>query len=201
MSELHAVLTKKNGKWMIENLDHNYRTFLNSIPIETNREKSVENGDVIFIMGLKIIIIGEYIFLNSPQKSVEYNAGSFMLSENDDDEKYETVEEEEYNAKQVEMYSEKDYFSRAPRIRNIIEHETIKIDPPPSAEKSEEFPVFLTLGTTISTGAMMIVSTYASLSGMLKNDTSTSQIVTTIIIALIMLVSTIVLPVLMNKYQ
>jgi len=200
VSELHAVITRKNNKWLIENLDVRFGTFLNNQPIENGSAKQIQNGDIIFIMGLKIIFVGEYLFINNPFNEVKFNQASFVLSEKEEVEENFSSNEEK-NLSEVEMYSERDYFYRAPRIRNIIEHEKIKIDPPPAAEKGEDVPVFLTLGTTISAGIMMIVSTYASLSGMLSNNGSSTQIITSIVIAIIMLISTMVLPIMMNRYQ
>ena len=49
---------------MIENLDPNFGTFVNNNPVN-KRLKMLFNGDVIFIMGLKIIIIGKSIYINN----------------------------------------------------------------------------------------------------------------------------------------
>ena len=67
VADIHARIFKLNGRWLIENYDRKIGTFINGDKIE-NGEKILSNGDVIYIAGLKIIIVGNSIFINNPFK-------------------------------------------------------------------------------------------------------------------------------------
>ena len=49
----HAVLIKRNNKYLIQSKDTNYGVYVND---HKEVKKVLENGDVIFIMGYKIIV-------------------------------------------------------------------------------------------------------------------------------------------------
>ena len=72
----HARIYKDSGRWVIENLDNRFGTFVNNMPI-FGETKILFNGDVIFIMGLKVIMMGNSIFINNPQNAVRYNSKYF----------------------------------------------------------------------------------------------------------------------------
>ena len=58
VSNTHSKMTYYNGKWMIENLDSKFGTFINDRPVLDNGTL-LKNGDIIFIMGLKIVVMGK----------------------------------------------------------------------------------------------------------------------------------------------
>ena len=58
INEKQAKIFYSNGKLMLENYDTNYGIFLNDMPV-SNRLKLLFNGDVIFIMGLRIVVVGD----------------------------------------------------------------------------------------------------------------------------------------------
>lgn len=82
-------------------------------------------------MGLKIIIMGKSIFINNPLEKVDYDRKMFSINEKE----YNLSNLKEEDESDLEIYSEKDYFAKAPRIRNIIEKEKVKIDAPPPNTK------------------------------------------------------------------
>lgn len=144
-----------NGKWNVENFDKKIGTFVNDVQIK-NKERPLQNGDSIYILGLKIIIVGNSIFINNPSNNVIYDAQRFKK----------VIQEQkvvidgniEDDDQDIELYTEKDYFSRAPRIKKTIETETIKIDPPPIPQDQEDMPAILMLGSSFSMGLMMLIS-------------------------------------------
>ena len=191
----HAKIYLYENNWMIENYDMNFGTFVNGKPVI--KPQLLSNGDVIFIMGLKIILMGNRLYINNPQENLYYSAGFFEVIENRPEKVIKSQEEE----KNIELYDDDDYFSRAPRITNIIEREKVKIDAPPQAQNKEEMPLILTLGTSMSMGAIMLVSLYNAIDGSMSGRTSTKQTVTAIIIALAMLISIILFPILTARYN
>ena len=161
VAKKQARIIFNNGRWMIENIDTRIGTFVNSTPV-SRTTRVLLNGDVVFIMGLKIIIMGKSIYINNPFDSVQYN-GKFTKIET---ERY--IQDLEVEDDDTEVYPEEKYYSRAPRIINKIECEKVKIDPPPTAQNNEKMPAFLVFGSTISMGLIMVLSMTSSLSGIMK---------------------------------
>ncbi len=195
VSDLHAKLCYYKGNFIIKNYDANFGTFVNSKPV-INGEQTLQNGDVVFIMGLKIIIMGKEIFTNLPENKVICNNQTFYLVE--DNRNIVRTNEKEEN---IELYSEDDYFSRVPRIKNLIEKEKVKIDAPPQIQDQQETPIILVLGSSLSMGVMMIISIINAVDGKLSGTASTKQTVFSIITAVVMLITMILFPVLSVKYD
>ena len=194
----HARIFFNNGRWIIENLDQTFGTFVNN-KVVSDTGMILFNGDVIHIMGLKIIIMGKSIFINNPQNNIICDNEVFQLIKRQTDIKID--EEIEEKNDDIELYSEDEYFSRAPRITNIIEREKVKIDAPPHIQDKEEMPLILVLGTSLSMGAMMIVSIITAIDGRISGTATTKQTVFALIIAFAMLISMIVFPMLSVKYD
>lgn len=138
VSDIHTKMLYYNGKWMIENFDSRFGTFINDRPVLKNGD-SLKNGDVVFIMGLKIVIMGKYIFINNPQNKIFYDNKVFSLVEHN------TEMRNTEDSKYVNVDYERNYFSRVPRLANRIQKETIKIDLPPQSQKQDEVPLILTI--------------------------------------------------------
>lgn len=193
----YALIFKSSDGWKIENPNSNFGIFVNSQPVN-KMTVSLHNSDVIFIMGLKIIIMGNSIFINNPQNNVSCNNQYFSLNRYRND--FIKLEEDDED-EEIELYSEKDYFSRAPRITNIIERERVKIDAPPTAQNKEEMPAILVLGSTISMGGMMIVSMMSTLGGRISGTASMGQTVLSALVSILLLVSMVLFPILTFKYE
>lgn len=195
VSKQQAKLYLYENNWVIENYDMNFGTFVNGKPVTI--PQMLENGDIIFIMGLKIVIAGNSFFINNPEENLYYNGNNFEITERKIGKVIRGNDEE----KNIELYDEEDYFSRAPRITNIIERERVKIDAPPQAQDKEEMPLILTLGSSMSMGAIMLVSVYNAIDGSINGTATTKQTFTALIIALAMLISMLLFPILTAKYN
>lgn len=196
VSRIHAKLTYARGRWIIENIDKKVGTFVNGIQVKRDI-RVLLNGDVIFIMGLKIIIMGNSLFINNPLNKVSYDKKVFSTKEIKQNNR--DLEDEEEN--DSDIYTEKDYYYRAPRIKNKIEREEVKIDPPPHSQKREEMPAILVIGSTLSMGAVMIVSMINSIEGLSKGTASSQQTIISLIVSFLTLVTMLLFPVLEIKWQ
>ena len=74
-----ARIFLSNGKLLIENYDDNFGTFVNNISVG-DKQKLLFNGDIIYIMGLKIILIGSNVFVNTPFNKVGFNKNIFYIN-------------------------------------------------------------------------------------------------------------------------
>ena len=72
----HAKLLLKNNNWYIEPIG---TTFVNNKLITTGVR--LLHGDIIFVMGLRIIVNGHYIYINNPNNRVVVNNGLTLTNE------------------------------------------------------------------------------------------------------------------------
>ena len=196
ISDIHARIFFYDGRWMIENMDSNFGTFVNYKPV-LNERTILFNGDIIYIMGLKIIIMGKSIFINNPKNSVICNSDIFEINKR----KLEIPVFEEEEDRNIELYSENDYFFRVPRITNIIEKEKVKIDSPPQVQDKEDMPIILAIGSSLSMGVIMMISIVTAIDGRMSGTATTKQTIFSVITALVMLISMILFPVLSVRYN
>ena len=196
VSNKHARISFYNGRWIIENLDRMFGTFVNDMPV-LDQTTVLDNGDVILIMGLKIVIIGNYLYINNPRYSMKYDETIFKENDIEMEINRDLIMDDE----NIKLYEEKDYYSRSPRIRNKIETENIKIDPPPNMQSKEEMPAVLALGSSISMGAMMMISTIQSIDGLASGNATKKETIFSIIIAITMLISMLLFPILQIRFE
>ena len=195
IAEKHARIYMNNERWIIENFDSNFGTFVNNKPVFSSGT-ILSNGDVIYIMGLKIIIIDKSIFINDKGNAITYDDTVFIPVK-----KKEHILEDNDKEEEIELYSEKDYFYRAPRITNKIECEKVKIDAPPQMQDKEEMPLILTIGTSLSMGTMMMVSVIRAIDSNVNGTSTVKQMLFSLIPALAMLICMVLFPILTVKYN
>ena len=128
IKDLHAKIVKFKGKWTIENYDSEYGIFVNDFPVYKNT-KNIFNGDVIFIMGLRIIIIKDSLYINNFDNNVLINNKQFELSQ----EKTLSFE----SLKNIQNDKEVDnkitnYYFKSPKMIPAIKAEKINITEPPA---------------------------------------------------------------------
>ncbi len=196
----HARIFRNNNKLIIQNLDKKFGTFVNGKPIQNNYTVLM-NGDVVFIMGLKFFVIANSLFINNPKGYMTFDQNIFRLVESNKQVEQIQDEETEDGNDDIELYSEDDYFFRAPRITNVIERENVKIDAPPHSENKEEMPAILTIGSSLTMGIIMVISMINSISGLTQGTASIQETVLSFLMSFAMLVSMLLFPILTTRYE
>lgn len=143
--------------------------------------------------------MGSSLFINNPNGNVKINNDEIELIKQEDIilDNYNSQEDEEI----IELYSEGDYYFRAPRIINKVEKDKIKIDPPPARQNKEEMPIALTLGSTLSMAGVMLVSMFSSISGLINKTSTLKGVIAQLLISFFMLISIALFPILTKKYE
>ena len=77
VSDEHAKLSYNNGIWQITDLNSKFGTYVNNERLIGT--KILNHGDVIFITGLKIVVLGNFIITNNPFDRVKYSSDVFSL--------------------------------------------------------------------------------------------------------------------------
>lgn len=145
----------------------------------TENQCKIKNGDIINIFGLEIIYLNHLIFINNPNNSLKIPNFDFGLQpyKNNDEEIDKSI-----IVQDKDLYDKKDYFSKSPRIRRIIETKNIKFSSPPSSGEEQELPFILTVGPMLTMGIMsfvMVVNVIVKIrSGETTLDRSWPQLVT-----------------------
>jgi DNA segregation ATPase FtsK/SpoIIIE, S-DNA-T family len=190
VSASHAKLTIFNGQWRIVDMDSTNGTFVNGVRVKISELKM---GDIIYIMGLKIIIGSCFLAFNNPDGMVSFRKNALkpfipQVAETPDE------EEDEFEAPAV------DYFYRSPRFKRDVEKAVFKIDSPPPNAIGEEMPMMLVIGPSMTMGmASMATAIFAINNAMATGDISRAM--PSIIMSGSMLLGTILWPVLSKKYD
>lgn len=195
VSKQHAKLTLANGVWSVMDLSSKYGTYVNNIAIT---HQSLEYGDIIFIMGLRIIVMQNTIIINNIGNYVSYDQSAFQRrmpivqkqTENDNPDE-----------EAIEFFKEDDYFYRAPRFKTMIEDVNITIDPPPGKEAEDDTPAILSVGPMLTMGMVSGTTAFQSLNNVLNGTVDLSQAYPSLIMSGGMLGSMLLWPVITKKYQ
>lgn len=188
VSTHHAKLSYDGAGWSIADTGSRNGTYVNGFRITA---QALKPGDFIYIMGLKIIIGSNYLAVNNPGEKLKIKSSSLAL--------YRPQKIEE-SAEEPEL-PEKQYFFRSPRFHREIEHEEIKIDPPPPLQKLDTVPLALMLGPSL-TMAMTSVSTgLLTVSNVISSGGNMTQALPSLIMSVSMLLGTVLWPILTKQYE
>lgn len=189
ISPNHMKLTYQKKAWILEDLNSQYGTFVGDHRISGLTR--LNHGDVIFAMGLKIIVLGDSILVNNPLNSVYCDERLLPpLIEIKNNEKLSSEEEEE----EVKLYDENEYFVRSPRFRETVEEEIFKIEAPPNTEEQEDTPWLLTIGPMITMGSTSFVMLIVSFISMKQGNRELISILPTLAISISMMAGTLIWP-------
>ncbi len=188
VSGKHAQLIFDGNNWSIRDLNSTNGTYVNGRRVTS---ENLVAGDMIYIMGLKIVVGHNYFAVNNPDGLLVLQSSNLA--------KYQAQTVTEIEALK-ELPSET-HFYRSPRFYKEIEHGVIKIDPPPQMEKVETVPMALMLGPSLTMGMTSVGTALLSVINIINNGGQISQALPSIIMAFSMLAGTILWPMLTKRYE
>ena len=195
VSRQQARLVYSNGIWVIQDLNSKYGTYVNNVAITT---KQLEYGDIVFIMGLKLIVMKDTITINrignylSVDNSYFETMGPIIQNQ---------VEFDNPDEETIEFFKEDDYFYRAPRFKTGIEDAVIAIDPPPAQQEENKTPAIFTVGPMLTMAMMSMSTGYQSLQGIIDGTVDIGTAAPTLIMSGAMLSTMLLWPTLQSRYQ
>ena len=193
VKDVHAKLLYDNVRYTLVNASESMGIYVNNKPVVSSIK--IMSGDVIFILGLKIIIIydkqGPYMIINNPNNSVLFDDTIFR-PRNLEQMPY-NVENEEDNI-DLTLYSENDYFHKKPRFMKLLEEVDMNIDAPPNKENDKDQNLLLTVGPMVTTGMTSMVTMYSALNNIFTNKATLQSSIPSLLIAGSMLLATILWP-------
>lgn len=183
VNETHARIFYRNGKYYLENYDTIFGTFLNDKFVEEENITVIENGDIITICGIKLMILDNKINIIGNIKDIRVTTNNLNV----DRMTYQQVENlklEEEIDDGVELYTESDYFYSSPRIMDKIKEEKVSIDEPPAKENKNGAMQYLALLSSVGISVITAVNLVAAVNnfGSASNkNTATIRIITTVL--------------------
>ena len=187
VSKNHAILSYQYGKWTVEDRNSLNGTYVNDYPVS---KVLLNPGDVIYIMGMKIIMGDDFFAINNPDGAISVNTEKVGVFERNDFIKSEDGYELE----------EPEYFYRSPRFRREVETAKIKVDSPPSNQIGEEMPMMLVLGPSITMGMASVTMAIFSINNAITSG-NVSSAVPSIAMSVSMMLGTMLWPILTKKYD
>lgn len=195
VSRQQTRLVYSDGVWVAQDMNSKYGTYVNNEAITT---KQLEYGDIIFIMGLKIIVMKDGFIINDlgPNLRIDNMVFQHIDSPVQTQEEFDNPDEEG-----IEFYKEDDYFYRAPRFKTGIEETVIGVDPPPAKEEEDKTPLIYTIGPMLTMAMMSMMMGYNSLMGVINGTADLSTALPSLIMAGAMMSTMLLWPTLQRKYQ
>ena len=147
VSRHHAVLIYEDHAWRISDNGSANGVYVNGRRVE---EADLSVGDVIYIMGLRLIIGSGFIAINDGNNRVRIR-----------EEKLRRVNESSSVLSMVTPDPDRkpaDLFNRFPRRRYAMELATIKVESPPPSMSGEKLPMMMRMGSSMVMGGGSLMS-------------------------------------------
>ncbi len=135
VSAKHAGISISSGRAVIKDLGSVNGTFVNGRMLEGERE--LEFGDIVYIIGLKIVYLGNSIAINNPKSNCKIKDLKEIIITSAGGDETAVAEEEKY-------------FLRTPRKLELIDKQVFTLEKCPPKQKQEKQPLILTIGPSFT---------------------------------------------------
>lgn len=133
VSPRHAEIAISGDGAVIKDLDSMNGTFVNGRMLEG--EQPLNFGDIIYIIGLKIVFLGNTLAINNPMDNCKVSGmKEINITSATSDEELDSYTEEEK------------YYLRTPRKLEVIDTESFTLEKCPPKQKQEKQPLLFTVG-------------------------------------------------------
>lgn len=185
VSSNHCVLSYNGNNWSVIDKGSKNGTFVNNYRVDS---QELVAGDIVYIMGLKVVIGSYFIAVNNPDGKVKLATTAFANFKNQEVSERDNIKPQE-----------QDYFFRSPRFMRQIKTAEIKIDPPPAPSKADDIPLALTLGPSLTMGIASLTTAVMSIVSYVGGEGDIKSIIPTLTMSLSMLLGTVMWPILTKK--
>ena len=191
-----VFLTKEENGWTIEQNNVPFSIYVNKTLL-IEKQKRLRFGDSLFLGGLRVILMKDFIEINNPNNMVGVN-GLFAYTVLDDNTQYSEVTEEEKN---VDLYKDEDYFFHAPNIKEKLQVKEVRIDTPPGNQNPENSTILMTIGTTITMLSSIFMMSYNIINQIQSGRTTKAQLIPQFVMLGAMLIGALFIPTLIRAIE
>ena len=188
VSSIHAQISYINGAWTILDNNSSNGVYVNEKRI--SRSKQLELGDLVYILGIKIIIGPRFLAMNNPDGSVSIHTDLLSSYKPEEILPYEAPEE----------IAETTYY-RSPRFEKEITPLQLRIDSPSPQERDDQAPLFLAVAPSLVMGAASLASAVLTVINITNNGGDILSSVPSIVMAVSMLTGMVLFPFLLRKNE
>lgn len=181
----HAGLEWQGGNWILRDYNSTNGTYVNNRKITGGTVLGA--GDVVFILGCKLIVGNGFFSINNPDQSVTVSSGSLRayeppvaLSREDD-------------------YEETEFYCRIPHFYKEEMPFVLKVEGPPHKEKEDQTPIILTLAPSLMMGVASFASGLVTTATTIQNDGNLTASIPTLLMSVSMLCGMVLFPFLMKR--
>ncbi len=198
MPQRAFTIEKKDKYFYLDIFDATTSVYVNQKRVI--QTKRLEYGDIIFIFGLKIIVMRrenhDYLLVNNPNKLLVFDARYVnpVFAPND-----EVIDEEELNTESI--YNEDNYFYRTPRFYKTLEKYVLDLDVPPTKKEDDKTPAILTIGPMMTMAMTSVVTLIFTLDQMNSGEGDVKSQTRSLVMCGAMLASSLLWPLLTRAYQ
>lgn len=195
LNQIEIKIIKQDNNYVLQQSQPGI-TYVNNVNMLTT-SCYLKNGDSLNIFGLKIYILNNLILINNPGGNVTVSPSSGLVV-------YQSLiedAEKDFPIQDRELYDKKDYFSKSPRIRRIIETKEINLTPPPQNNNNGEVPMIMTIAPMILMGMTSLATTIQTFTRLGAGETTLKQCWPQLVMAFGMLSSMLIWPIVMNIYN
>ena len=194
VSSQHAVLSFDGADtWTISDSNSTNGTYVNNEKLEN--PKQLNPGDVINILGMKIVVGHKFFAINNPDQNVRVSTQYLVAVKKQ--EISSTTESKSFPSPIVSYY-------RPPKFKRGLKTFSLKIDAPPAKVKGDEMPIAFVLGPSMTMGLASLFTAMSSIINYLSQDPFERNFLTilpTIAMAIGMLAGTVLWPILSKKNE
>lgn len=204
LEDISCVIKFENNLFNLYDNNSKYGIYVNNVRV--NKTKEIKNGDVIFILGLKLSFVnlnnfnGKKLYYIGVSKNLNNIVVKDKLPE-----KLPALINSSYNEPEEEieypMYDESEYFNKTPRFVNKIKTLELRIDPPPAKNEDNTNSVLLTIGPMLTMSMTSLVTGYTALNNVLSGDSTWAKAMPSLVICGAMFASVFIWPMFSKKYE
>jgi len=189
VSGCHAILLYYNGRWSVKDLNSENGIYVNHVAVRT---APLALGDVVYVMGLRIIIGTDFIALNNPGGKIKPNTKLFK--------RYVAEKNTGTPAEDGEQLLENtEYFYRSPRFRSEVIPIELTVDPPPQENASESEPLLMVLGPALTMGVTSVAMGWMAVQTAMENQ-NWNNAIPSLVMSGSMLLGMILWPILSRRH-
>ncbi len=185
VSAKHGSLVWQNHTWLVYDFNSTNGIYVNNHKVSGG--EALKSGDVVFVLGCKMIVGDGFFAINNPDKRVKVSSNQIT----------EYKKPEICNAETEQ--AEENYYCRAPFFEKDIEPLCMKIEAPTAKEKVDTTPIILMLAPSLLMGVASFSSAILTMTTTLKNDGNIMASVPSMIMAVAMLFGMVLFPFIMKK--
>lgn len=188
-SDFHATIVFSANGVFLNDFNSTNHTYVNGAAVH---QKELFVGDVVYIMGLQIVIAKNTLFINNPDGMVKVQTASLQA-----------FHAPVFDAKTIDEEFEEEpaeYYYRAPRFKHDVDVYEMKIDAPPNSQNNDEVPMIMLIGPSMTMGMASVASGLFTVTSAIERGNIESAI-PSMVMCISMLLGTLMWPIITKFYQ